>query len=194
MKSKTVLFAAMLAAAMAPMAAQANPIFKTAPVTGGRPDAPLLLAADETDAMAMIKVGDLEIVDPFARATLPGAPVSGGYMVIRNTGTEADRLLGGTAAFAGKVEIHEMTMDGEVMQMREIEGGLEIPAGGEVVLAPGGMHIMFMQMAGQLKEGEVRKVTLRFEKAGTVEFELPVRRVERGGHGNMDHSGHGMSD
>lgn len=192
MKSKTILLATMLAAAI-PLAAQANPAFKPGPLAGNGPGAPVLLAAGESHAMVMIKVGDLEIVDPFARATPPNAPVSAGYMVIRNTGSEADRLLGGTTTFADRIEVHEMAMDGEVMKMREIEGGLEIPAGGEVTLAPGGFHLMFMKITEQLKEGEVRKVTLQFEKAGTVELELPVKRVERGGHGNMDHSGHGKS-
>ncbi len=141
-----------------------------------------------------VKIGDLEIEAPYARATLPGAPVSGGYLKIRNTGSQSDRLLGGTADFARAVEVHEMAMDGEVMKMREIAGGLEIPAGGEVVLEPGAVHLMFMQIAEQLKEGEVRKVTLRFEKAGAVELDFPVMQVERAGHGGMGHSGHGKSN
>lgn len=137
------------------------------------------------------KVGPIEIEHPYARATMPGAPVSGGYMVIRNTGTEADRLIAGSVDFAGKVEIHEMKMDGDVMKMREIAGGLEIPAGGEVVLKPGGYHVMFMQLGEQLKEGESRKATLTFEKAGSVDVEFAVEVVMPGGmqHGKMNHSG-----
>lgn len=133
-------------------------------------------------AMEAIKVGDLEITSPMIRATPPKAPVSAGYMVIRNNGTVVDRLIGGEASFAGKVEVHEMKMDGEVMKMRKVAGGLEIPAGGEVTLQAGGLHIMFMKMQEQMKEGEVRKVTLEFEKAGKVEFELPVKTVEGSGH------------
>lgn len=150
----------------------------------------LLLAAS---AIAQdYKVGNLEIEHPYARATMPGAPVSGGYMVIRNTGSEADRLVAGSADFAGKVEIHEMMMDGDVMKMREIEGGLEIPAGGEVILKPGGYHVMFMMLKEQLNEGESRKATLTFEKAGTIEVEFNVEVVTPGSmkQGNMDHSGH----
>ncbi|MEX2642342.1 MAG: copper chaperone PCu(A)C [Acetobacterales bacterium] len=139
-----------------------------------------------------VKAGDLEIVGPYLRATPPNAPVAAGYMTIRNTGKAPDRLLGGSAGFAGKVEVHEMSMDGGVMRMREVGSGLEIPAGGEVALAPGGMHLMFMRMTGQLKEGEARTVTLRFEKAGTVELSLPVRGVRGGEHSGHDgHGGHG---
>lgn len=131
------------------------------------------------------KLGALEIVHPRARATMPGAPVSGGYMVIRNTGSEADRLIAGAADFAGKVEIHEMKMDGDIMKMREVEGGLEIPAGGEVTLKPGGYHVMFMKLGEQLEEGQQRKVTLTFEKAGTIEVDFNVEVVKPG---SMNHS------
>ncbi|MBW8639953.1 DUF1775 domain-containing protein [Hoeflea sp. WL0058] len=143
--------------------------------------------------MEIIKVGDLEIDQPYARAAPPNAPVSAGYMVIRNTGAEGDRLVGGSVDFADHLEVHEMKMDGDVMKMRELSDGLEIPAGGEVVLKPGGFHIMFMKMKEQLKPGETRKVTLEFEKAGTVELELPVRDM-KGGHGSHDHSGHSKSN
>jgi len=132
------------------------------------------------------KVGDLEIIHPYARATQPNAPVSGGYMTIKNTGTEADHLIGGAADFAGMVQIHEMKMENDVMKMREIEGGLEIPAGGEVVLKPGGYHVMFMKLKEQLQAGETRKTTLQFEKAGPVDIEFNVEDVKP--MGNMDHS------
>lgn len=136
------------------------------------------------------KLGPLVIDHPHARATMPGAPVSGGYMVIRNTGSEADRLIAGAADFAGKVEIHEMKMENDVMKMREIEGGLEIPAGGEVVLKPGGYHVMFMKLGEQLNEGEKRKVTLTFEKAGTIEVDFNVEVIKPGSmdHGKMNHT------
>lgn len=135
------------------------------------------------------KIGDLELTAPYARATLPGAPVSGGYLTIRNTGQSADRLVGGAADFAGKLEIHEMMMDGEVMKMREVDSGLEIPAGGEVVLKPGGYHIMFMKLEGQMKEGEKRAATLTFENAGDVTVEFDVKHIKPGQmhHGAMKH-------
>ena len=129
-----------------------------------------------------VSIGDLKIISPIIRATPPNAPVSAGYMMIENNGEETDRLIGGSASFAGKVEVHEMKMDGEIMKMRKIAGGLEIPAGGKVTLKAGGLHIMFMKLQEQMKEGEKRTITLEFEKAGSVEFELPVQKVERGGH------------
>ena len=135
------------------------------------------------------KIGDLEIIHPHARATAPGAPVSGGYMIIRNNGSEPDRLVSASVDFAGKTEIHEMSMKDNVMVMRPVEGGLEIPAGGEVELKPGGYHVMFMKLGEQLKEGEMRKAKLVFEKAGEVEVEFSVENVET--TKKMDHSSHG---
>ena len=88
------------------------------------------------------KLENLDIMHPHARATLPNAPVSGGYMIIKNTGETADRLVSVSADFAGKSEIHEMSMEGDVMKMRPLADGLEIPAGGEVVLKPGGYHVV----------------------------------------------------
>ena len=134
------------------------------------------------------KVGDLEIHHPHALATPPGAKVAGGYMTITNHGGEADRLVGGSATFAGKVEIHEMKMDGDTMVMRPVEGGLEIPAGGSVELKRGGYHVMFMKLDGAFKAGDRRKVTLVFEKAGEVEVELAVDEMgsQTMGHGSME--------
>ncbi|MBU4527808.1 MAG: copper chaperone PCu(A)C [Hoeflea sp.] len=140
------------------------------------------------------KLGALEIEHPYARATPPNAPVSGGYMTIRNTGAEADRLIAGEAEFADKVEIHEMAMDGDVMKMRQLADGLEIPAGGEVVLKPGGFHVMFIGIDSQFKDGEIRKATLTFEKAGAIELEFQVEDIramqdtmKMDGTGKMDH-------
>lgn len=139
-------------------------------------------------------VGDLVITNVRAGATVPKAPVAGGYMVIRNNGSEPDFLIGGTASFAGDVQIHEMKMQGDVMKMRELADGLEIPAGGEVALKPGGYHVMFMKLSEPLSEGDSRKAALRFKKSGSVEVEFNIKsRKDLTSHG-MDHSQHGSSD
>ena len=119
-------------------------------------------------------LGPLNISLPFTRATLPNAPVGGGFMTIENTGTEADRLVSVTTDVAAKSEIHEMSMDGQVMKMRALTDGLEIPAGETITLSPGGFHLMFMGLKGAFVEGQTVNVTLTFEKAGTVELALPV--------------------
>lgn len=133
------------------------------------------------------ELGDLVIDHPWSRATPTGAGVGAGYMVIRNEGEEADRLVGGEAPFAGRVEIHEMAMEEGVMRMRALSDGLEIPAGGSVTLEPGGYHVMFMQLQEPLVEGERRAATLEFANAGTIEVEFAVESIAASG---ADHGAH----
>lgn len=136
------------------------------------------------------KLGDLIIQNTTIRATPPKAPVSGGYMTIKNTGSKADRLIGGSVSFAKKVEVHEMKVIDDIMKMREVAGGLEIPAGGEVTLKPGSYHIMFMKLQEQMNAGEKRAVTLKFQNAGEVEIEFDVieitRKKKKMKHSKMD--------
>jgi periplasmic copper chaperone A len=120
------------------------------------------------------KLGALEIDHPWARATPPTAPTGGGYLSIKNTGTAPDRLMSVSSPAAQTVQVHEMKMDGNVMRMRELEGGLEIKPGETVTLAPGGMHLMMMGLKGPLKQGEKVPLTLMFEKAGKIDVELAV--------------------
>lgn len=127
-----------------------------------------------------LKAGDLEISAGWVRAMLPGQPAGGGYLTVKNKGAAADRLLSVATPGAGKSEIHSMEMKDNVMVMRPVAGGLEIPAGGSVELKPGGFHLMFMQVAKPYAEGDTVPVTLQFEKAGKVELSLPVTSA-RGG-------------
>lgn len=122
------------------------------------------------------KIGDLEIKGAWTRQAPPAATVLGGYATITNNGVEADRLIAASADFARKTKIHEMAVTDGVMKMKELENGLEVPAGETVALKPGSFHLMFMQ-ATSPKEGEVVKVELTFEKAGTVSVMLPVAAI-----------------
>jgi copper(I)-binding protein len=80
-----------------------------------------------------------------------------------------------------------MEMKDGVMIMRPVEGGLEIPAGETVELKPGGLHIMFMAVSEPFNEGETVPVTLEFEKAGSVELNLPVGPRDGGAPGQSGH-------
>ncbi|MGZ9809852.1 copper chaperone PCu(A)C [Pseudoroseicyclus sp. H15] len=147
---------------------------------------------DHADAAAAgsWSVGDLTITGAFTRATLPNAPVGGGFLTVTNAGETDDTLIAGSTPAAGRVEIHEMEMDGDVMRMRELEGGLPIPAGETVELTPGGYHIMLMELAGPLVEGTEVPVTLTFAEAGDVDVMLSVGAInarEAMDHGSMDH-------
>ncbi len=122
-------------------------------------------------------VGALKIDHPWSRATPKGATVAGGYMKITNTGTTPDRLVGGSTDAAKKLELHEMRMDGNVMKMRELPNGLEIPAGATVELTPDSYHLMMTGISRQFQKGDRVKAALTFEKAGKVDVEFAVEAV-----------------
>jgi periplasmic copper chaperone A len=120
------------------------------------------------------KAGTLEIDNPWSRATPKGASVAAGYMTIKNTGTTPDRLVSASTPVAGKVEIHQMTMDNGVMKMRPVAGGLEIAPGATVELKPESIHLMIMNVKQPIEKGKPFAATLTFEKAGTVDVEFAV--------------------
>ncbi|MCC7023029.1 MAG: copper chaperone PCu(A)C [Thermomicrobiales bacterium] len=98
-----------------------------------------------------------------------------GYMLIRNTGAEPDRLIGAETDIADAVEIHEMAHANGVMTMRPLPDGLEIPAGSEVALESGGYHLMLFGLTHDLRAGDSYQMTLRFERAGEVLVTMAVR-------------------
>jgi len=136
-----------------------------------------------------IKAGDLVINQAWSRATPKGAKTGGGYLTIENKGSMPDRLIGGSSDVAGKVEIHEMAMSNGVMKMRPLQNGLEIDPGKTVKIAPGGYHMMLMDLKSQLKQGDKLPITLEFEKAGKVTVSFDVEGI--GAQGPAGASGMG---
>ena len=96
------------------------------------------------------------------------------YLTITNTGDAADRLVSVQTDVAGTAEIHDVVMDGGVMQMMPQLDGVEIPAGGELVLEPGGYHVMLIGLTQSLLAGDEFTATLTFENAGDVAITVPV--------------------
>ena len=139
-----------------------------------------------------VKAGDLVITQAWSRQTPSGAKVAGGYLTIENKGASADRLVSGSGDVAGRVEIHEMAMDGGVMTMRPLDKGLVIDPGKTVKLAPGGHHLMLMDLKSPLKQGDKVPLTLQFEKAGKVNVSLDVQGVGAKAPGGDGQSGHMM--
>jgi periplasmic copper chaperone A len=152
--------------------------------------AALMSATSATSAFAEdVKAGDLVISQGWTRATPGGAKIGGGFLTIENKGTAPDKLIGASADAAGKIEVHEMAVTDGVMKMRPLENGLAIEPGKSVKLAPGGYHLMMMDLKNPLKEGEKLPVTLQFEKAGKVAVTLDVEGVGAKGPGGGDMGG-----
>jgi periplasmic copper chaperone A len=138
----------------------------------------LALATGASGALAEdYSVGTLQIGNPWTRATPRGSSVAGAYMKITNKGSAPDRLVGGSAAVAGRFEVHSMVMEQGVAKMRPVEGGLEIKPGETVELKPGSLHVMLMGLKQPLEKGQKVKGTLEFEKAGKIDIEYAVEAI-----------------
>ena len=119
------------------------------------------------------ELGALRILNPWTRAAGQGMQ-GGGFLVIRNTAGEADRLLSAASPAAGRLELHTHIRDGDVMRMRPV-ADMPVPAHGEVALQPGGLHLMLIGLTQPMNDGQSIPVTLRFERAGEVTINLAVQ-------------------
>ncbi|MBZ9934702.1 copper chaperone PCu(A)C [Mesorhizobium sp. BR1-1-16] len=136
-----------------------------------------LLVGVDAAAAHEYKIGAIEIGHPWSRATPPGAKVAGGYLTVTNDGDTPDKLVSATVEIAGRAEIHEMSVEDGVMKMRQVEGGLDIPAHGTVTFDPNGLHLMLLDLKGPLVRGTNVHGSLTFEKAGTVEVDYVVDAI-----------------
>jgi copper(I)-binding protein len=131
----------------------------------------------ETPASGVGAEETIRIVDPWARAAIQmgGTPTSAVYLIIRNEGEEADRLLGAESDAAQTVELHQSKMEGGTMKMEPVQA-IDIPPGGQVELKPGGLHIMLIGLKRDLPAGERLTLVLHFERSGDIEVEAEVRQ------------------
>lgn len=151
----------------------------------------LCLATCPALAMDDAKTGAIMVMDPYARVSSPVAKSGAAFMQIMNNAAENDRLVSATSPAAARVELHTHIDDGNgVMLMREVEGGMAIPAGKTHTLARGGDHVMFMGLTESWAQGDSVPVTLVFENAGEIMLEIPVDLQRKPSHG--DHHGHAM--
>lgn len=120
------------------------------------------------------KQGPLTVVHPWSRATAPSQQAGGVFLRIENASDQPDRLIGIETDMADTASLHKMVRDGDVVKMRPVEGGVEVPANGHVVLAPGGQHVMLIGLREQLIRETTIPLTLIFERAGRFEIEAVV--------------------
>jgi len=143
----------------------------------------LLLATGIAHAQVQVK-------DPWVRATVPQQTATGAFMQI--TSASNARLVSASSPVAGTVELHESRMENDVMKMRAVPG-IEIPAGKGAELRPGGYHVMLMSLKSQMKEGDMVPITLVLEdqagKRQTLEVKAPVRPLTT--RGDEKNHGHG---
>nr|MDP2191235.1 copper chaperone PCu(A)C [Rhodoferax sp.] len=141
----------------------------------------------------------VEIKDAWVRTAVPGQKATGAFMKI--TAREGAKLVAVSSPVAGVAEVHEMKMEGDVMKMRAVQGGLDLPAGKTLELKPGGYHLMLMDLKAPLAKDSTVPLTLVFKDGkgvqSKVELKVPVTAVAPGAAaakaGNMpamDHNKH----
>ena len=130
-----------------------------------------LLAASAVHAQTTVS-------EPWVRSTVAGQRATGAFLQI--TSAAGGKLVSASSPVAGVVEIHEMTMDGNVMKMRALSKGLDLPAGKAVALKPGGLHVMLMDLKQPLKAGDTVPLSLVVEGAANKRETIEVKATVRG--------------
>ena len=139
-------------------------------------------------------VGSIHISQPWSRATPKGAAAGAGYMTLTNKGAALERVSCVSDDASAQCQIHSMTMEGGVMKMRPVDGGLEIKPGESVTLKPGAYHMMFLSLKHPLEQGGRVKATLKFDHAGTIDVEFPVLAIGAAAPGSSAAGGSTMQD
>ncbi|GAA5104615.1 copper chaperone PCu(A)C [Bartonella jaculi] len=138
----------------------------------------LLFACATLPAAAQqYKLGDIEILHPWTRATPRGIKMSSGYLYIINHSNTPDRLISISTTGVQSTEIHSMAVVNDIMKMEKMHNGIEIPGNGEITLKPGGNHIMFMGLSQPFKVGDKVSAKLTFEKAGIIDVDFSVNSM-----------------
>ncbi len=152
----------------------------------------LLLIAAGAGALSAhnFRAGKLVINHPWTRETAVGQADGGGFLSVTNAGKTGDMLLSVSSPAAREVQLHRMSMEGGVMRMRQLDGGIAIPAGQTVALKPGSYHLMFIGLKQQMKKGSFVPATLRFRNAGKVDVRFAVQPVTSTGPQEAGHGGH----
>ncbi|MEO7151771.1 MAG: copper chaperone PCu(A)C [Burkholderiaceae bacterium] len=134
------------------------------------------------------KLGPISIGHPYARPTAPGQPIGGAYLSLVTAGGP-ERLVSATTPAAAAVELHSMSMDGNVMRMREL-AAIDLVPGQTVTLEPGGVHLMLTGLKAPLKAGQKFPLTLSFERAGSVVVTVNVEADSAAAPAAHDHTKH----
>ena len=132
-----------------------------------------VIAAILTITAGAVSAQSVDVKDAWARATVKGQMATGAFMTL--TAKDGAKLVSVASPVAGVVEVHEMKMDGNVMKMRAVQGGLDLPAGKAVELKPGGYHLMLMDLKAPLAKGASVPLTLVFQDAKGVQSQQQVQ-------------------
>ena len=115
----------------------------------------------------------VDVKDAWVRTSVPGQKATGAFMKL--TAKDGAKLVAASSPVAGVTEVHEMKMEGDIMKMKAVAGGLDLPAGKTVELKPGGYHVMLMDLKAALPKDSTIPLTLVFKDAKGVESRLELK-------------------
>ena len=125
-------------------------------------------------------IGNLQVEQGVARPSVPGQPSGAAYLSIENHGKKSDRLIAIKTPIAQSAQMHSMSMQGDVMRIREVNA-IELKPSSKIVMQPGnGYHIMLIGLKQPLKAGQQFPLTLTFEKAGKLDISVGVEEIKSG--------------
>lgn len=148
-----------------------------------------LTAAFSASSLAAGDADSVTVLEPYVRLAPPGAPTTAAFMVLKNSGAKDIRLVKADNPASKLTELHTHINDGGVMRMRQVPA-IEIKAKGETRLAPGGLHVMMIDLKGPMKDGDRITLSLGFEDGTSKQVEAPVVRPTAAMPAAMDHSAH----
>ena len=152
--------------------------------------ATLVLAGLYQTAMA----AGIQVEEPWARASVEGMKMSGAFMKINNDTNAQDFLVGGNSPVAERVEVHTHVNDNGVMRMREVKGGIPLPAGQTQELKRGSYHIMFFGLKKPLQEGDKFDLNLKFKNAKPQKITVTVKPMQAGAAMHDHEHNHGAGE
>ena len=129
---------------------------------------------------------DITVQDPYARAMAPGAATSAVFVTFANEGKENIDIVAAETPAAGKVELHDVIKDGDMMKMRQVDH-ITLAAESRTTLKPGSLHIMLFDLVKPLTEGETIDVNLTYSNGEKQTFKAPVKKVMAGMKKHMNH-------
>jgi copper(I)-binding protein len=121
----------------------------------------------------MAHAQSVDVKDAWVRTSVPGQKATGAYMKL--TAKDGANLVAASSPVAGVTEVHEMKMEGDIMKMKAVAGGVVLPAGKTVELKPGGYHLMLMDLKAALPKDSTIPLTLVFKDAKGVESRLELK-------------------
>ena len=135
----------------------------------------LLITVWSVFGCSEMSVSSVQVKNAWVREPPGGHPITGAYMEIINRSSVVYEIIGVSSEKVGRVEIHSMEYDDEIMRMRKVDSLMLRPEE-EINLQPGGLHLMLMDIADVIKAGDSLLLTLHFSDGTKQLVESSVRK------------------